>query len=119
MAADMQPFSAHDFDLEDDMFVDAFPYVGKRCYISVKNGEVLECLNDFHTREEDLRAVYRSAVTTAIDADVDKIYADAVSGETRAWRNFCNDIVIVAVLRQMLYDFKIRIVFPRTIGELV
>ena len=99
---------------EQDVFVDAFPYVGKSCLIKVKHREILRALRSYNKElrlngRPRLQDLYRTVFTAAIDARVEDIYSKAQEGDARQWRNFCEDIVILACLRQVLFDYHIRI----------
>ena len=106
---------------EENVFVDAFPYVGSRCLIKVKHREILRALRTYnkelrlHGRPR-LQDLYRTVFTAAIDARVDDIYSKAQDGDVRQWQNFCDDIVILACLRQVLFNYQIRITPPTGAG---
>jgi len=110
-----QMLAAHEVRRGQEVFVDAFPYVGKQCFVKTKHRQVMQCIKRFKRDLEiqgraAMQSMYRSIFTAAIEADVDVIYDKAAEGDTMEWQNFCDDIVLLAALRHLLFGAMIEII---------
>ena len=82
---------------EDDLFLDAFPYIGKPVLVTVKHGWVMEalevCYEQARIDRHKLQKLYSTALAAAIDADL---------AEPESASHFCSSLFMVAVLRRVL-----------------
>jgi hypothetical protein len=84
--------------------------------VCTTHGEVTEMIDDVAAMsQEDARHMYRSAYRCIRDAieRFDKLWAGQQQRDpeaTKAWRDLCNDVVIVCALRLVLHGILIRMV---------
>ena len=93
----------------DAVYVEAMPPLPTDCVVQTSHGQVTRMITKVRRelrrgREEMVRGAYRKVFVAITACNDDELYARAQAGD--GWRNMCDDIVLLYILRHVLFGYR-------------